>query len=67
MCLLGQIKVKMRSNEIVAILKLFDMFEIKEDHQHDKILGCENRIAEITAYKKANNMFAVRKNQEIGR
>ena len=60
---LGQIKTKMKSNEVTAIPKLLSMPALKGAAVSIDAMGCQKTIAEKIIEKKADYLLAVKKNQ----
>ncbi|GHU60559.1 putative transposase YncI [Spirochaetia bacterium] len=60
---LGQLAVDEKSNEITAIPKLLDLFDIKDATITIDAMGCQTAIAEKIARKGATYVLAVKDNQ----
>jgi predicted transposase YbfD/YdcC len=60
---LGQVKVKEKSNEIIAIPKLLDMMAIEGAIVTIDAMGCQREIAKKIVDKKADYVLALKGNQ----
>jgi len=61
---LGQLAVDEKSNEITAIPKLLDLFDIKGTTVTIDAMGCQSEIAKKIREKKGNYILAVKDNQK---
>ena len=62
---LGQLAVDEKSNEITAIPKLLELFNIKGATVTIDAMGCQRDIAKTIREKKGNYILAVKDNQKI--
>jgi predicted transposase YbfD/YdcC len=62
--MLGQLAVDEKSNEITAIPKLLDLFDIKGATITIDAMGCQTEIAKKIREKKGNYILAVKDNQK---
>ena len=60
--MLGQLAVDEKSNEITAIPKLLDLFDIKGTTVTIDAMGCQSEIAKKIREKKGNYILAVKDN-----
>ena len=60
---LGQIKTKMKSNEVTAIPELLSMLSLKGSIVSIDAIGCQKNIAKKIVEKKADYLLAVKNNQ----
>jgi predicted transposase YbfD/YdcC len=61
---LGQVAVDAKSNEITAIPKLLDLFDITGATVTIDAMGCQTAIAKTIREKKGNYLLAVKDNQK---
>jgi predicted transposase YbfD/YdcC len=61
---LGQLAVDEKSNEITAIPKLLDLFDIEGTTVTIDAMGCQTEIAKKIREKKGNYLLAVKDNQK---
>jgi len=61
---LGQVKVKDKSNEIKAVPNLLDILYLKGCIVTIDAMGCQKEISKKITEKKADYVFALKKNQE---
>ncbi len=61
--MLGQRKVKGKSNEVKAIPELLDVWELTDCLVTIDAIGCQTKIAAKIVEKKGDYLLAVKKNQ----
>ncbi|MDR1617730.1 MAG: ISAs1 family transposase [Treponema sp.] len=62
---LGQLAVEEKSNEIRAIPKLLDLFEVKGSTITIDAMGCQREIAEKIGKEQGDYVLAVKENQPV--
>jgi predicted transposase YbfD/YdcC len=61
---LGQVAVDKKSNEITAIPKLLELFDVKGTTITIDAMGCQTKIAKTIREKKGDYILAVKENQK---